>query len=179
VAGTRVLIGPQLAGSLVRGHNVGASRLAPPYARVCDVIRLGPRSGSMAVAGLQPSTVHHGPLGTVGSRDNFPISLVRCNPNFHSRVVFVPHPIPPRSTLPPQIWQEIRSCDTRSFTQVVASPPVMDRYFGGSRQSPPRRSPPRNYFGSRPRVGSDADRREEQRRLEDERRRDEAWQRED
>lgn len=170
IDGYLVHVGPEKINS--NGSIPGrAQHFISPSVRVCNnVVRLDRAramadSGISSGLGLQPNTVHGS--GRVGT-NIFPVTEFRANPRSDSSggVVFVPQPSPPRSTSPhtvaPQIWSGNISDDRRSFAQVAASPPRMDRrnYFG-ARCTPPRRSPPRNYFGNRPIVGSEADPREE------------------
>jgi hypothetical protein len=170
ILGFRVLIGPSAH------RHVAAVCHAPVPVRVCETI--DPRTGSIQsinggfwVQSGPARSLQEASGGFLAHHDRFPTRQPHFNPNPRNlcRIVFVSSSPPPRSSSPtpasPQIWRATARGDGRSFAQVLATPsPRMDRRFGGGRRSPPRRSPPWNYFGNRPRVGSDADRRDEQRR---------------
>jgi hypothetical protein len=167
-------------------------RVSKPI-RSCDVVRTRPAVGQFgsSMADLQMGCTILGPVHAFSCPDQIQrpsfsprncFSAARSNPRSERRcgIVFVrpdPSPITHRSPSPvePRIWCGVRSGDRRSFAQVVSVPRPMDRRYGNQRRSPPHRSPSRNYFSNRPRPGSDADRREEMRRWEDERRREEQW----
>jgi hypothetical protein len=149
--GVKICLGPRHTAHLpILPHRV------PLATHVCGVVRpLGSTEAAM-VDRPRPSQVLSSTFPP-DRRERFPQTLIRLNPRSRSatgdlaRVVFVPADPPPRSRSPspadPKIWQGTFGGDFRSFAQVLVSSPRMDRRFGGSRRSPGRRSPPRNYFG--------------------------------
>jgi hypothetical protein len=101
--GFRIQVGLESGKNLVCG-----SCRVPPFARVCDVVRMGARSAfnpgptmESLGFGLQHNTVHHGvlTLATSERTRNFPSSSFRVNTRSRVMVgvVFVPNPISERA----------------------------------------------------------------------------------